>query len=342
MKTKLQWLEVMRGLAACWVLLHHADVSASFFLAPTLFHNAVVENGYVGVDFFFVLSGFIIAFSSNRLRDTGRGWTDYMRARLLRIYVPYLPVGIAMVLLYLALPGLSQGDRHPGLLTSLTLLPSANPPALSVAWTLVHEMIFYMVFSLLFVSGRLLALALAAWALVIVLFAWGGVPLQPGWKYLLLPLNLCFLLGVLTYYATRRGVSTLVALASLAFGLAVLASEAGHLGPNRWLLALAFASFIVAACSPWAQRRHPGKLLLILGAASYSIYLVHGPLLAILARAVSKLHPGYPFVMVALMSLIALAAGLAYYYFCERPLLEFARRLLGRSESPTVKSWQTE
>jgi peptidoglycan/LPS O-acetylase OafA/YrhL len=339
MKTRLQWLEVMRGLAACWVLVHHADISASFFLAPMPLRSAVVGNGYLGVDFFFVLSGFIIAFSSNRLRDTGRTWTDYAQARLLRIYVPYLPIGIAMVLLYLAFPGLSQGDRHPGLLTSLTLLPSASPPALGVAWTLVHELLFYMVFSLLFVSGRLLALAMAAWASVIAYFAWLGLPLPPGWNYLLLPLNLCFLVGVLTYYATRRGVSTLVALASLAFGVTVLVSEVGHPGPNRWLLALAFASFIIAACSPWAQRRDPAPALLTLGAASYSIYLVHAPLLAILARGFSGLDPMHPVAMLVLMCLIALAAGLAYYYFYERPMQGFARRLLGRPDASTTK-WQ--
>ena len=74
---------------------------------------------------------------------------DYFHARLIRIYVPYLPVGIGMYLVDMLLPGLSESDRSPGLLTSFTLLPSNSPPALSVAWTLVHELIFYGLFLIL-------------------------------------------------------------------------------------------------------------------------------------------------------------------------------------------------
>lgn len=129
---KLEWLEVMRGGAALWVLLHHAKQSVDHFVAD-MGAQPWFEHGYLGVDFFFVLSGFIIAFASHRLALRGGGLRDYASARLIRIYVPYLPIGIAMYLLYLLLPGLSEGGRTPSLLTSLTLLPDNHPPALSVA-----------------------------------------------------------------------------------------------------------------------------------------------------------------------------------------------------------------
>lgn len=148
---KLEWLEVMRGGAALWVLLHHSKQSVDYFVSD-MGLQPWFANGYLGVDFFFVLSGFIIAFAAHRLLQRGGGLRDYATARIIRIYVPYLPIGIAIYLLYLLLPGLSEAARSPSLLTSLTLLPDNRPPALSVVWTLVHEMTFYALYALLFVQ----------------------------------------------------------------------------------------------------------------------------------------------------------------------------------------------
>ena len=248
----------MRAAAACWVLLYHANLSVTAFVGPLGPGSIVIANGYLGVDFFFVLSGFIIALSSNRLLETGRGFADYAQARLIRIYVPYLPVGIGMLLLYLLLPGVSAADRSPGVLTSLTLLPSNSPPALSVAWTLVHEVLFYALFSLIFVSHRLLWTVLAVWASVIGYWAWAGLPLQPGWNYVLSPINVCFLLGVALYYLTRKGVTTPVAVVAGMAGMLILGWQVWQAEPQRWLLAFAFAGFIVCALSLIAQRWSPG------------------------------------------------------------------------------------
>lgn len=322
----------MRALAACWVLVHHANQSVSAFIGPLGANSAVIANGYLGVDFFFVLSGFIIAFSSQRLLETGRGLGDYARSRLIRIYVPYLPVGIGVLLLYLLLPGLSAADRSPGLLTSLTLLPTDKPPALSVAWTLIHEMLFYALYSLIFISRRLLWVLLAAWAGLIAYHALDGQPLQSALRYVLSPLNLCFLLGVVVYYLTRRGVTTIVAVVGGVGGILILAFEANQISPERWLSALGFAGFIVCALSPWAKRLSPGRSVLFVGVASYSIYLVHNPILSATIRLVNRFLPGIaPLAAFSLIAVAALLAGLAYYYFYERHGLRLARKVLASS-----------
>lgn len=251
---KLEWLEVMRGFAALWVLLHHANPSVHAFVGPSAISEAVGRNGFLGVDFFFVLSGFIIAFSSNRLVEAGRGAKDYALARLTRIYVPYLPVGLAMLALYAIAPGLSEGGRNPGLLTSVTLLPSNSPTALSVAWTLVHEVIFYAIFSLFFLSKRLLYALLVAWGCVIagVYFSLGSLG-RLGVGYLISPLNLCFLVGVATYYATRRGVPGALGLALGTVGLAIVLWAGLSPTPNRVLVAFGFACLVAFAASERMQ-----------------------------------------------------------------------------------------
>jgi exopolysaccharide production protein ExoZ len=57
---------------------------------------------------------------------------------------------MAMIGLYIALPSLSHGQAEWGYLTSLTLIPTEKRPALFVAWSLIHEMLFYNIF---FTSG---------------------------------------------------------------------------------------------------------------------------------------------------------------------------------------------
>ena len=189
---KFEWLEVMRGLAAVWVLLHHASQSVTHFVG-SIGVVPMITNGYLGVDFFFVLSGFIIASSSRGILDKGGGVRDYVWARAIRIYVPYLPVGLGLYLLYLALPGLSQGDRSPSLFTSVSLLPSNDPPALSVAWTLVHEMVFYAIFSVWFYSKRVLWALLLVWALCILVVWQINFELGRFWSYFLSPLKIIYL-----------------------------------------------------------------------------------------------------------------------------------------------------
>lgn len=70
---KLEWLEAMRGLAALWVVFHHAGQSVDHFVGGTG-GQPWIDRGFLGVDFFFVLSGFIIAFASQRLAERGGGY----------------------------------------------------------------------------------------------------------------------------------------------------------------------------------------------------------------------------------------------------------------------------
>lgn len=331
-KARLEWLEAMRGLAACWVLTHHASQAVRGFLGAAS-HQALA-NGYLGIDFFFVLSGFIIAFSSQTLVTSGRGMSDYLTARAIRIYVPYLPVGLAMLVLYAALPTLSAGAREGvGVLTSLTLLPTNAPPALSVAWTLVHEILFYAIFSLFFVSRLALLVVLAVW-IAAILAAWAvSAQLSRAAGYLLSPLNLCFVLGVAVAWATSRGVSNRIGAVLAASGALLVVSQAMTLDANRLLITLGFACLVAASRASVALALSPGRALLTLGAASYSIYLVHNPALSALVRVSRAVHN--PAAAFALICAGALCAGLTYHFLWERRALRWARAKAQRFTHPS-------
>lgn len=322
---RLEWLEAMRGLAALWVVTHHASQAAHNFLGTK--SVPVFVNGVLGVDFFFVLSGFIIAISSQALRESGRGLRDYVTARAIRIYVPYLPIGVAMVGLYILLPGLSQGTRTPGLLTSVSLLPSTAPPALSVAWTLVHEILFYALFALFFVSRRLLVIVLAAWVGVI-LYVWAAqIQLTILSSYFLAPLNLCFVIGVVLAYVTRNGVSNHLACILAVAGVMLVGWQAIKVQPDHITVVTGFACLVCSSRAEWAMNVSPGRVLLLFGAASYAVYLVHNPVQSAVVRAVEGIDPTFGFwVLVS----AGAGAGVAYHLLYEQHALRYARRLAAK------------
>jgi exopolysaccharide production protein ExoZ len=195
-----------------------------------------------------------------------------------------------------------------GWLPTLTLLPVSASPALTVAWTLQHEMLFYVMFAL-FYFGNLLWLGLAVWALAIVLGPHGNIPLAL--------INLEFLMGIATAWLYRRGIGHP---ALLVFALVVVAGWAA-VGARRdlsVLIGLACAAVILGLAN--LERR--GRLrvpewLVILGAASYALYLVHGLVISMVARIMPASWIAILFAGVA----ASILAGFAYYLLVERTLL---------------------
>src|SRR6476646_4697263 len=126
---KLQTVQAARGAAAMLVLLFHLTYLAQAFLGFDLFRG-VFKFGYSGVDFFFVLSGFIISFVHGQ--DVGRPERlgRYLRKRFVRIYPVYWVVALALLPVYFnpAQSTLSPPSYLSTLIKSLLLLPQANNP----------------------------------------------------------------------------------------------------------------------------------------------------------------------------------------------------------------------
>jgi len=288
-------LQAGRGLAACSVVLFHANLASRDFAGLEV---VPFRYGYLGVDFFFVLSGFIIYHSTVGVKPL----PDYAWSRFRRIYLPYWPIGIGLALLYVLLPGVSASNRNWSWFTTLTLAPIDASPALSVAWTLQHEVLFYLLFGV-FYYARILWFGLTAWALAIA----AGLPNLP-----FQPVNLEFLFGIAAAVLYRRGHAhpawTVCALAALAAWIGLGALEA-----CRPLVGLALA-FVIAPIAQ-LEREHFSvpRWLVLLGAASYSIYLAHAPLVSIAAR-----FAGEGTLPVAV--LLGIAGGLGYHALVERPL----------------------
>ncbi|MGH1355087.1 MAG: acyltransferase family protein [Thalassovita sp.] len=312
-------LQAGRGIAAFAVVLHHAGQASDAFTSGAW--GWLFEWGYLGVDFFFVLSGFIIFHAHGADRRDWQAASRFIKKRLRRIFVPYLPVALTMIAAYALLPGLSQADRDWGWFTTLTLLPSGQPPALSVAWTLVFEMCFYLVFLLSFYLGILLPVAVV-WSVATVL-VWalglGGSLVAPIADYLLHPLVLEFLLGMAAAWAFGRmpPAQGRVWLSLGAVGVLIFAlwPDLHRVGFGLALVPLVLGLALIEKARPI---RVPA-MLVQLGAASYALYLVHNPLMSLVARAIGPMDSWT--LSFVLCCLSAVLAGLAYHYFYERPVL---------------------
>ncbi len=328
-------LEVGRAFAALLVVAYHAlDVLKLRSTGRHLF-----TFGYSGVDFFFVLSGFIIFYAHRddlgRPERVGR----YLWKRFSRIYPIYWVVFAALATALFLFPGSTDAYKRGiwFLLRAAVLIPTRLHPLLGVTWSLSYELVFYLVFAIIILNKRVGFLLGSLW-IVAVLFGHNLSSAYP-WVFLTDQHILEFGMGVacaLSYPRLRHLKLGWLSIAGLllfvSFGLAN--SYLGHTSGGLWDFLYGIASVMIVIGCTVIESRSPVKVpgfLLLLGAASYSIYLVHYPVLLILARLSKRLPLDGAYI---LDFILAVLAGVLFHKVIERPLYS----LLGKkrtAESPS-------
>jgi peptidoglycan/LPS O-acetylase OafA/YrhL len=289
MSGRLRSIDIIRGAAATAVVLFHSHFDFAL--------------GRIGVDAFFVVSGFVIYFSAQ-----GRSARDFLAARALRIF-PIYWVAAA----WLLIPLLS-GSMSPEVFVEQALLfpmwITSNVPSYSIAWTLVLECLFYGATAIAIKRGTYVHL-LIAYGLFLSAWTAGASHLV---HWLGHPMILEFLAGVaIARLPKHRGLGS-IALAAAGAWLVLLVFMS-PLFPHGWTRVLLFgipASLAVygAVCH---EHRLSGKLvelLCLLGGASYSIYLFHPYVIRLSGAAPWPIN----FIM-------AMATGMAAWMLIERPIM---------------------
>jgi exopolysaccharide production protein ExoZ len=322
---KLPFLEIGRALAALIVVLHHADQASAHFSDSA--HPRIAMWGQFGVDFFFVLSGFII-FHAHRGNVSGLHSAQlYVFKRVARIYVPYLPVALGWMALLLVFQSGPPEANGWSVLATLTLAPMQTASALSVAWTLTYEMIFYSFFLLAFVSRPLLYGLGAVWCGYLLWVLTGSAPdlVQPAAQAMSNPIILEFFCGALAAMALPL-IQPKWRLLILALGvLGLIAVIVTWTGQRVWLggpLALIVLGLAMIPHNPAHGALTRG--FIFLGAASYAIYLVHSPVISILAQVLQPLDQR-PIVFVACV-VAGTLAGVVFHLIFEKPVLAWVQR----------------
>jgi exopolysaccharide production protein ExoZ len=340
----LDILQIYRGIAALMVVIHHSAGSLKYYHNldyPTL--NYIGKFGKLGVDFFFILSGFIISYSAYYKYKEPDSFKKYLKNRIIRVYVPYLPIGILMYLLYTNLPGFSNGNREISLFTSLTLFPKGNP-ALSVAWTLTFELCFYVLFSISFYSRKVWNYFAVVWFILILVFNYS--PLQdipitkyPLFKVLFSPYNVEFIIGYLLSLLIIYKVN--INLKQKLFGLIIILLSIVFLilFPTRvpdFYLNYIFAGLLFfmlyVTINTFNKKINKDSLLMLIGNASYSIYLIHNPLQMLLIRFYPKVNSLVSLIILLLLVfLLSSFFGYLYYLIFEKKCMEFIKSKITRS-----------
>ena len=224
---KLAGIEAGRGIAAIGVVLCHvALILTKTSDAQT--SVGVFQIGRAGVDFFFVLSGFIIAYAHREDIGCPARLGHYLSRRLFRIMPTYwIALALTLMLGGYTLPAFDMAR-------AALLLPSSHGLPVIVAWTLQYELVFYVAFSFLIVCKKLGVSVLVLWLVWILASLWGqNSPWVP--QFLFGPLNIEFFLGMGAAYLLRKHTVLAPRLVLLiGFGLFCAVAIAGDAGNLRF------------------------------------------------------------------------------------------------------------
>lgn len=341
-------IQAGRAIAAIAVMAFHLSlmVGNERYLGHTLY-EAFTARGHIGVEYFFVLSGFIIFVVHEK--DIGRPerWLGYLKKRILRLHPQ---VWIYTSLMCLLLAGGFQAYTHlPANAAqwistySLIRLDNFQPP-IGPTWTLFHEFGFNLTFSLLILNRWLGIAALAIWTVgALANFQYAPEDQLTAFNTYFSAQNIEFILGIGAYYLFKHGGRGLLR-AALMLGIAITAINGWidwHGIEYPLLLAVYALGFGLIIAGLAAYERDGGRLWLpgakLLGDASYSIYLTHVMVMESVLKlaAAAKLadHIGGPGVY-ALAFAAGLGLGLLAFRFIETPLMAWIRRVSEPERSP--------
>lgn len=333
-------VQALRFAAATAVVVTHAvDLAGTRLGLETALSGGTLENfGAVGVDVFFVISGFIIATTTQGQTGVGAAGAFLWR-RFRRVAPIYWLLSLPILI------GMARGGTLSLEVTVATFLfwPFSGLemtfPALGPGWTLCFEMLFYAGFGLAIAGGRRVG-----WSLVgtyAVMLAAGLVVAAPVLRFWGAPIILEFLLGVGIASVWRRAPRGLalwaVGLALVGFGLSLVFGYGGiddvRALNDPWnglrraaVWGLPSALLVIGVVRMERTDRAPGRLeraATFMGDASYSIYLAHVLVIRALGRMFESGMVSLPGdAVVGLTVLASLAAGAVVHVWVERPLLK--------------------
>jgi peptidoglycan/LPS O-acetylase OafA/YrhL len=335
----------LRGIAAFLVVGYHLGFGDGFHFA--IEQSTFLRRGYLWVDLFFILSGFIIAYTNDdpSKRASVRGIYDFLIRRVARIY-PLHFVALAYLVVFTAATSLishGSGDHWSMqslgqlamqifLLSAVGIVPGVgwNIPS----WSISAEMIAYMAFPLLALIigarrslGRVVIFSLAVGFYTVVGITSGVLDITQGAA--LLRALAGFSIGMVLHHERAR-------FAALGDGMLSLL----QIGALLWILfamaipssdSIVIPAFIVIIGSTWMDRGMIAtalarKPLQWLGEISYSVYLIHVPLLDTLdyvwSRVVARLGIGAELDRALFLGLAVgtiLAVATCTYRYVEQP-----------------------
>ncbi len=315
-------------------------------------HNYYFKEGFIGVSFFFILSGFVLSYSyKEKIQNGSIRFFQFWKARFARIYP------LHFLTLLIAIPLMQYVDAVTfikKLLLNVLLLQSFVPSDgyyltfNAVAWSLSDEMFFYLSFPILifiFVRKRYRWLSVLAY---ITLVPIGVLLTREVFHHALFYVNpLCrigdFIIGMMLYrlYAQRKdieilnnrkiaGIAEVLALGLLfAFVYFHEYVPLGYRYSIYYILPMCVLVYVFAYSNGFVSRFLSNKILVSLGDASFAMYMVH----VLLLRYYIELHMVFNWVPLgytgaAILFAITLVTSLTVHKFYEMPMNSYVKKKL--------------
>lgn len=352
----IQSLQVLRGWAAILVVWYHCHtmlVKRSGELGYTegiwtVRDHPLAKFGAIGVDIFFILSGFIIFYTTWHASLT---WREFAVRRWIRIY-PLWWAALALTCSVALIPGATESFTWLELVYSTTLIPYFSEsgelkPIIEVGWTLNYEILFYLVFSLFIALNPMKRLLWVTVVFALTVLIGRSIDIDSALLSVASnPKTLEFVSGGWLAYWYIRGARTPgwvfgVLLGALAIMFAgFMTSEAWRvfggkfLGIRYWMALITL--YLALFYGPLVKRQF-GKLSLLLGDASYSIYLFHSLALTVASGLWKRdflVPPDWvsPWLLWGALVTAVCVYGVLVHLIIERPLLAWCRqRLIGKA-----------
>lgn len=336
----LQLVQLLRGIASLLVVLLHITRGSSEILDKIFLLNFFSFGG-AGVDIFFVLSGFIITYTSQKNIGYADKLPSFVKRRFVRIFPTYWIIISLFLLLQIMLPSFYKTHFSldiKNILSTYLLFPG-HIMVNGVSWTLSYELFFYLLFCVAFlIPNKKLSFGLAAISTVIIIM----LPVfgydyknENYWVNLItFPMNIEFFMGILAVVIIPH-ISVKTSLAFISVGCITFLMSIGLYNLNYYFTADNFnrviffgipSFFIITGIVKYelSNKIKVAKVFMLLGEASYSLYLLHLPLVIAAIRILSKFNIKNNILIHVLLILVVgiiCYTSIAFYKFVEKPII---------------------
>lgn len=345
---KIQNIQALRGVAVLSVVLFHlVSIEQKYGGSKTIL-SELFQFGMVGVDLFFVISGFVMVAVTRGKFKNQKHALKFIYRRASRIFPTYWFYSLLVLIVFFIQPlwvNSSQGNQV-NILASFLLLPSQTLPLVMVGWTLTHEMYFYLIFFLfmLLFSERNMPIAVLLWGISVLLLNISFKSSSPVIRIVTHPLTIEFIggcvIGILYYKRnSQTTVRVLIAMACFVLTASIIGyfyyqKITGQIAPLHWWRILIFGipALLIVYCFVNAEEKGfvVHSSLIKVGDASYSIYLSHVITLSAVGRVWSMFSTNAVydnFIMIPILFLVVIYVGIISYHLVEKPLLKLSRKI---------------